>query len=219
MVWGEVRRDQVGGGKETGNGSRHDVTDERASIQHGSVGTILNPRNRVIMLRTSSKASAHCHRNSPSRKRRRKGKSQIWDSKIRSQVPRDSDPRKTALARANRICKGQTRPLVREGAPQKQHRNCQTVINILSWVPDGARHLDLLTDWLTVGRNVTLTWPRSESRTRSRHVEEQYRVQLRVQFCRGGCEEKNLCVIFGVCNSVKTLSRFSHSWDLLPSNC
>jgi hypothetical protein len=25
---------------------------------------------------------------------------------------------------------GQTRPLVREGAPQKQDRNCQTLINI-----------------------------------------------------------------------------------------
>jgi hypothetical protein len=32
------------------------------------------------------------------------------------------------------------------GAPQKQDRNCQTVINIWSWAPDGARHLDLLTD-------------------------------------------------------------------------
>jgi hypothetical protein len=28
------------------------------------------------------------------------------------------------------IYKRQTRPLVREGAPQKQNRNCQTVINI-----------------------------------------------------------------------------------------
>jgi hypothetical protein len=36
----------------------------------------------------------------------------------------------------------QTRPLVREGAPQKQDRNCQAVINIWSWAPDGARHQD-----------------------------------------------------------------------------
>jgi hypothetical protein len=43
------------------------------------------------------------------------------------------------------------RPLVREGAPQKQDRNCQTVIiNIWSWAPDGARHQDLLTDWPSV---------------------------------------------------------------------
>jgi hypothetical protein len=43
---------------------------------------------------------------------------------------RESNPRKTALARASGIYKRQTRPLVREGAPQKQDRNCQTVINI-----------------------------------------------------------------------------------------
>jgi hypothetical protein len=52
------------------------------------------------------------------------GKSQIWDSKIWSRVPRDSDPRKSALARASSTYKRQTRPLVREGAPQEQDRNC-----------------------------------------------------------------------------------------------
>jgi hypothetical protein len=36
-----------------------------------------------------------------------------------------------------------THPHVREGAPQKQDCNCQTVINIWSWV-------DLLTDWSSV---------------------------------------------------------------------
>jgi hypothetical protein len=78
------------------------------------------------------------------RRRRRKGKSQIWDSNIRLRVPRDSDTRMTALVRASSIYKRETRFLVREGAPQKQGRNCQTVINILSWAPDGARHQDLL---------------------------------------------------------------------------
>jgi hypothetical protein len=34
------------------------------------------------------------------------------------------------LARASSIYKRQTRLLAREGAPQKQDRNCQTVINI-----------------------------------------------------------------------------------------
>jgi hypothetical protein len=77
-------------------------------------------------------------------------KSQIWDSKIWSRVPKDSDPRKTTLARASSIYKGQTRPLVREGALQKQDRNCQRVINIWSWAPDGARHQDLLIDWPSV---------------------------------------------------------------------
>jgi hypothetical protein len=43
------------------------------------------------------------------------------------------------------------RPLVREGAPpKKQNRNSQTVKNIWSWAPDGARHQDLLTDWPSV---------------------------------------------------------------------
>jgi hypothetical protein len=68
----------------------------------------------------------YLHRDPASRGRRRKGKSQMWDSKIWSQVPRDSDPRKSALARASSIYKGQTRPLVREGAAQEQDRNCLT---------------------------------------------------------------------------------------------
>jgi hypothetical protein len=42
------------------------------------------------------------------------GDSRIWDSKICSWVPRDSDPRMIALARASSNCKWQTRPLVRE---------------------------------------------------------------------------------------------------------
>jgi hypothetical protein len=75
-----------------------------------------------------------------------KGSLKIWDSKIRSRVPRDSDPRNTALASASSIYK-------REDAPLKQDRKCQTVINIWSWAPDGARHQDLL----TVKRNVTWT--------------------------------------------------------------
>jgi hypothetical protein len=44
-----------------------------------------------------------------------------------------------------------------EKAPHKNDRNCQTVINIWSWAPDGGRHQDLLTDWPTVSRNVTST--------------------------------------------------------------
>jgi hypothetical protein len=44
----------------------------------------------------------------------------------------DSNQRKTTLARTSSIYKKQTRPVVREGAPQKQDRNCQRVINIWS---------------------------------------------------------------------------------------
>jgi hypothetical protein len=68
----------------------------------------------------------YLHRDPASRRRRRKGKSQIRDSKIWSRVPRDQGPRKTALARASATYTGQTRPLVREGAPRNQERNCQT---------------------------------------------------------------------------------------------
>jgi hypothetical protein len=67
-----------------------------------------------------------------SRRKWRKGKSQIWDSKIWSQVPRDSDHRMTALARTSSYCKRQTRPLVRESAPHQQTRNCLTVMKIWS---------------------------------------------------------------------------------------
>jgi hypothetical protein len=81
-----------------------------------------------------------------SRRRRRKGKSQIWDSKIWSRVSRDYDLKKITLTRTNNVYKRQTRPLVREGALKKQDRNCQRVINIWSCAPHEARHLDLLID-------------------------------------------------------------------------
>jgi hypothetical protein len=59
------------------------------------------------------------HRDPASRRRQRKGKSQTWDSKIWSWVSRDSDPRKTALARASSIYKMQTRlsPLLSSPTP------------------------------------------------------------------------------------------------------
>jgi ribosomal protein L33 len=63
--------------------------------------------------------------------------------------PKGLGPEKGYLARASSYCKRQTRPLVREGALEKQDRNCQIVINIWS--------TPRLTDWLTVSRNVTLT--------------------------------------------------------------
>jgi hypothetical protein len=81
------------------------------------------------------------HRNPENRRRRRNRKYKIWESKILSRVPRDSDPRKTTLARTSRIYKRQTRPLVREGTPEKQDRNFQRVINI---------HQDLVIDWSSV---------------------------------------------------------------------
>jgi hypothetical protein len=72
-------------------------------------------------------AFEYLHRDPASRRRRRKGKSQIWDSKIWSRDSNDSDSRKTTLVKASSICKRHTRPLVREGAPEKQDHNCQNV--------------------------------------------------------------------------------------------
>jgi hypothetical protein len=92
-----------------------------------------------------------------SRRRSQKGKSQIWESEIWSQVPRDSDPRKTTLARTSILYKRQTGPLVREGAPQNQDCKCRIVINIWSWASDGARHQDLLIDWSSVTMWLDLT--------------------------------------------------------------
>jgi hypothetical protein len=62
----------------------------------------------------------YLHRDPASRRRRQKGESQMRDSKIWSRNPRGSDQRKIALARASSIYKSQTRPLVREGAPQEK---------------------------------------------------------------------------------------------------
>jgi hypothetical protein len=43
----------------------------------------------------------------------------------------------TALAKTCSNCKRQTRPLLREGAPHQQTRNCLTVTKIWPWAPDG----------------------------------------------------------------------------------
>jgi hypothetical protein len=53
----------------------------------------------------------------------------------------DSDPRTATLVMANKNCKLQTRPLVREGAPHQQTRRYLKMIKKKtkdsSWVPDG----------------------------------------------------------------------------------
>jgi hypothetical protein len=97
---------------------KYEPCDKVSSIWYAKIG--FNERHK------------QSHRDPASRRRRRKGKSQISDSKIRSRVPRDSDPRMTALARASSNCKRQIRPLVRESAPHQQTRNCPTAIKIWS---------------------------------------------------------------------------------------
>jgi hypothetical protein len=58
-------------------------------------------------------------------------------------VPRDSDPRKTALTRVGSSCKQQTRLLVREGAPRQQSPHMSDSNKNLVLAPDGA-------DWPSV---------------------------------------------------------------------
>jgi hypothetical protein len=84
-------------------------------------------------------------------RRRQKGKSRIWECKLWSRVPRDSDPRMAALARASSNCKQRTRPLVRESSPtstnpQLSDSNKNLVISP-RWV------LDTKTDWPTDRRS------------------------------------------------------------------
>jgi hypothetical protein len=97
----------------------------------------------------------YLHRSPASRRRRRKGKSRIWDNKIWSQVPRDSDPRMAALARVSSNFKRQTRHLIRESVSHQQIRNCLTVIQIWLYAPYGC-FIPRQTGRLTVGRNIRL---------------------------------------------------------------
>jgi hypothetical protein len=96
----------------------------------------------------------YLHRDLASRRRRRKGESRIWDSKLWPRVLWDSDQKMTALARTSRNCK-QTRPLIREGAQNQQTRNCQTKIKIWLYAPDGC-FIPRQTGRLTVGHNIKL---------------------------------------------------------------
>jgi hypothetical protein len=84
------------------------------------------------------------------------GEYRIWDSKIWSLVPEDTDQRMTALAKARSNCKWQTHPLITKGAPHQQTRKCVTVTKIWFWAPDGCL-TPRKTGRLTVGRNMTLT--------------------------------------------------------------
>jgi hypothetical protein len=128
----------------------------------------------------------YLYRDPASSRRLRKGKSQTWVSKIWSRVLKDSDPRKTALARVSTIYKRQTRPLVREGVPWKQDPNCRRLINICSWAPDGAPHQDLLTDWASLAMWLWL-WLWTESSVENTRTEE-YRKSVGVSVKRMGIQ-------------------------------
>jgi hypothetical protein len=112
----------------------------------------------------------YLHSSPASRRRRRKGKSRIWDSKIWSRVPGDSDPRMTALARTSSNCKRQTRPLARESTSYQQARNCLTAINLV-----------VSPRWVLYSQTYWPTDRRSYYKTRTRLVR---------QFCTRGCEDR-----------------------------
>jgi hypothetical protein len=61
--------------------------------------------------------------------------------------PKGLGPEKDCAGKASNICKRQARPLVREGAPQKQDRNCQALKKISGHEPQMG--LDTKTYWLT----------------------------------------------------------------------
>jgi hypothetical protein len=69
---------------------------------------------------------------------------------------RTSTQRVTALARPRSNCtsKSQTQPLVRQGAPYQEPRNCQRDKKIWSWAPDGIL-TPRQTGRLTVGHKLT----------------------------------------------------------------
>jgi hypothetical protein len=120
-------------------------------------------------------------------------------------------------------CKGQTRPLAREGAPHRQTRNCLTVIKIWSWAPDGCLK-PRQTGRLTVRRNITLisdltlrvdSWSnelvvRESPAGKKVSTEAEDIVEIRPQATTGEDTadwEEFMCavvtVISGVCNTVR----------------
>jgi hypothetical protein len=115
----------------------------------------------------------YLHRDPASGRRRRKGKSQIWDSKVWPWVPRDSDPRKATWRGPSAYRKD--RPVLSsERAPHKNKTvTVKRVINIWSWAPDGTRRQDSLIDWPSVAMWLWLwlwltreTWDGSEKSRR-----------------------------------------------------
>jgi hypothetical protein len=97
-----------------------------------SVGSVLRQTSGETNRIPCGGGVKYFHRSPASCRRRRKGKSQIWECKIWLQVPWDSDLRMTALMRASSNCKWHMHPLVRDSTPHQETRNCLTVIKIWS---------------------------------------------------------------------------------------
>jgi hypothetical protein len=95
--------------------NRHERNNSTATRRYNNNGNrcFLRGPCRDVMRRTSLELDLlpcgggvkYLHRSPESRRRRRKWKSRIWDSKLWSRVPRDTDSRMTALANASSSCK------------------------------------------------------------------------------------------------------------------
>jgi hypothetical protein len=103
----------------------------------------------------------YLHRDPASRRRRRKGKSQIWYSKIRSQVPRDCDRERLRWQRPAAHTKD--RPVL--SSEMASHGMKNVTVRRIPY-SERKKYLVIsprcgstprLTDWLTVSSNVTLT--------------------------------------------------------------
>jgi hypothetical protein len=107
----------------------------------------------------------YLHRDPASPRRRRKGSLKFETIKCGRRAPRDLDSRKNALVKASSMYKRLTRPLVREGAPQKQDHNCQRVINNSNKylvMSHGWGLTPRLTDWPSVAMWLLLWLPLME---------------------------------------------------------
>jgi hypothetical protein len=141
------------------SGKHASLTIERLYFLRGPCRGVMKRTKKIVWVseKPCGGGVQYLHRDPASRKRRWNRKSQIWECKIWSRVPRNSEPRKTALGRPSSIYKRRTRPLVREGAPQKQDHNCQIVIAKYLVMSPRWGSIPRITDWLTVSHNVTLT--------------------------------------------------------------
>jgi hypothetical protein len=113
----------------------------------------------------------YLHRDPASRRRRRKGKSQILDSKIRSQVPRDYDQERLRWQRP--AAHTNDRPVL--SSERASHGMKNVTVRCIPY-SERKKYLVIsprcgstprLTDWLTVSRNVTLTLTWQETDTDS----------------------------------------------------
>jgi hypothetical protein len=142
----------------------------------------------------------YLHRSPASRRTRRKWKSRIWDSKIWLRVPRDSDPKMTALARARNNCKQDPSSRQRERAssnciwdPFSRQRERFTWTK--QQLSDSNKNLFVSSRWLLYSK---IDWPIDRLSWYKTQTQTQLTVQfgsVESEFRTGGCEEKGSVVV------------------------